>query len=187
MKILLQATIILLLIGCSTSNSLINEDAYLYTLENPDGTKTFVKSHKRSQIPNKDFQSLKKYLTEISDDQLDFDKNIIINYIDRGPTEASQNYQVPWDIFSGHTSDDLEAIAPTNHLWLIHKDVENLHYYHGDKINWIVDKENQMRELFFKHADLNGGFIIIKPTGTYFLRVGEFQKRDLIDTYKEFK
>lgn len=187
MRTLLQTTIFLLLIGYSTSNSLIDKEAHLYTLENPDGTKAFVKSHKKGKISNKDFQSLKKYLTEISNDQLNFDKNIVINYINKDPTQASQNYQVPWDIFSGHMSDDLKAIAPTNHLWLIHKNVENLHYYHGDKINWIVDKDSLMRKSFFEYADLNGGFIIIKPTGTYFLRVGEFGKRELIDTYKEFK
>ncbi|MDN6281269.1 MAG: hypothetical protein L0J45_09720, partial [Psychroflexus sp.] len=157
---------------------MIDKEAHLYTLENPDGTKAFVKSHKKGKISNKDFQSLKKYLTEISNDQLNFDKNIVINYIDKDPTQASQNYQVPWDIFSGHMSDDLKAIAPTNHLWLIHKNVENLHYYHGDKINWIVDKDSLMRKSFFEYADLNGGFIIIKQTGTYFLRVGEFGKRE---------
>ncbi|PJX24607.1 hypothetical protein CAP47_03750 [Psychroflexus sp. S27] len=186
MKNLLQFLLIIIISGCSSSNSLVNKEPYLYTLENPDGSKTKVKSHLTSQLSNVDYQTLKNHLNKISDKEIDFNKKIIINFIDNDPKIYRKGYQVPWDIFYGNIKDDLAKLGQSNHFWIINKKVKDLYYYHGDKIKWIVDEGDFIRKLFFHYNGLNGGFVIIKPNGDYFLKVGEYQKSEVLKTYKEF-
>ena len=45
--------------GCSSSNSLINKEPFLYTIENPDGSKTKVKSHLTGSLIKEDYETLK--------------------------------------------------------------------------------------------------------------------------------
>lgn len=186
MKYIFKILIILLILGCSPSNSLINKEPYLYTLENSDGTKTLVPSHKKSSISKTNFQNLKEYLVDINDYNLDFNKKIILNFIDNDPIRYRKNYQVPWDIFYGNLYEELNSIEPCNQIWILNKSVKDLYYYHGNKINWIVDRDNVIRELFFNYNGLNGGFVIIKPNGKYFLKVGEYKKSDVLNTLKGF-
>lgn len=186
MKNLLKILISIAIIGCSSSNNLINKEPHLYTVENPDGTKTNVKSHAIGKLSNEIYEVLKKYLSDINVYNIDFEKKIIINFIDNDPRIFRENYKVPWDIFYGNIEKDLTKIEQCNHFWIINKTVKGLHYYHGNKISWIADKNNTIRNLFFKYDGLNGGFVIIKPNGDYFLKIGEYQKSDLLKAHHEF-
>ncbi len=186
MKNILHILISFLLIGCHSTNSLLNKEPYLYTFEKPNGSKMFVKSHKKDNLSSKDFQNLKKYLKKINDYNINFDKKIIINFIDNDPAIYRKNYRVPWDIFYGNLADKLNSIEPCNHFWIINKKVKDLHYYHGNKINWIVDTNNIIRESFFEYDGPNGGFLILKPNGEYFLKLEEYSKLDMISTLKYF-
>ena len=187
MKNLLQIFLIISMMGCSSSNSLIEKEPYLYTIENLDGSQIKVKSHLTDTLVNEDYETLKNHLNNISDKEIDFDKKIIINFIDNDPRIHKKNYQVPWDIFYGNMENDLAKFGQSNHFWIINKRVKDLHYYHGNKINWIVDKNDLIREFFFKYDGLNGGFVIIKPNGNYFLKIGEYRKSDVLKTHNEFK
>ncbi len=191
---MLQILLIMLMTGCTSTNSLVNDEphslvdreSYLYTLENSDGSKTEVKSHLTGILTNMDYENLKSHLKDISNKELDFNKRIIINYIDNDPRIYRKNYQVPWDIFYGNMEADLAKFGKANHFWVINKGVTDLHYYHGDKIKWIEDKNNVVRKLFFAYDGLNGGFVIIKPNGEYFLNIGEYTKSNFLETHKEF-
>ena len=187
MKKLLQISLTILIFGCSSSNSLINKEPYLYTIENPDGSKIKVKSHLTGSLINEDYETLKEHLNNISDKEIDFAKKVIINFIDNDPRIYRKNYQVPWDIFDGNIDVDLTKFSQPNHFWIINERVKDFYYYHGNKINWIVDKGDLIRNLFFKYDGLNGGFVIIKPNGDYFLKIGEYRKSDILKTHKEFK
>lgn len=178
--------IILVTVSCAAPNNLINSEPHLYTVENGNGIKTTVKSHQIGKIPNTSFDHLKNYLTEIVDYDLDFQKKIVINFIDSDPKTHQKNHRVPWDIFYGNLKDDLNSIEPCNHIWSINKNVKNLYYYHGKTINWTTDEKNYIRELFFKYNGLNGGFVIIKPDGHYFLKRGEYTKSNILNTLKDF-
>ncbi|MFC0605180.1 hypothetical protein [Winogradskyella pulchriflava] len=186
MKNLLKILVIIAILGCSSSKNLINEKPYVYTIENYDGTQTKVKSHTTGKLSNENYEILKSHLLNIIDHDIDFDKKIIINFIDNDPTIYRKGYRVPWDIFSGNIKKNLDKIEECNHFWIINKRVKDLHYYHGKKINWKVDKNNVIRNFFFKNEGLNGGFLILKPNGDYFLKVGEYGKYDVISTYKLF-
>ncbi|CAM1369714.1 hypothetical protein [Tenacibaculum xiamenense] len=187
MKNLPQIFLIILMMGCSSSNNLIEKEPYLYVIENLDGSQIKVKSHLIDSLVNEDYKTLKNHLNNISGKQIDFDKKIIINFIDNDPIVYKKNYQVPWDIFYGNMENDLIRFGQSNHFWVINKRVKDLYYYHGNKINWIVDENNIIRELFFRYDGLNGGFVIIKPNGNYFLKIGEYQKSDVLKTHNEFK
>lgn len=173
--------------GCSSSNNLINKEPHLYTIENLDGSKTKIKSHLTSNLNSVDYETLKNHLSNISDKEIDFDKKIVINFIDNDPWINKKNYQVPWDIFYGNMKVDLAKLGQSNHFWIINHRVKNLHYYHNDKIKWIIDKNDVIRKLFFKYNGINGGFVIIKPNGEYFLKIGEYKKSDVLKTHSEFK
>ena len=186
MKNLLKILIIVSIVGCSSTNKLINRQPYLYTIKNDDGSKIKVKSHTIDTLKNEEYETLKNHLNNISDQDILFENKIIINFIDNDPRIYNKGYQVPWDIFYGKIENDLSKTEQCNHFWIINQKVKDLHYYHGNKINWIVDKNEIIRNLFFKYNGLNGGFVIIKPNGEYFLKVGEYQKSDVLKRHKEF-
>ncbi|MFD0964986.1 hypothetical protein [Pseudofulvibacter geojedonensis] len=176
----------LLLSSCLSSNSLINEEPYLYTLESKEGKKTFVKSHSTNTLSKNNLENLKKHLTDINPSDIDFSKKIVVNFINNNPSISIKNYQVPWDIFYGNMQKKLNSIEPCNHFWIINKDVTDLYYYHGNKINWIIDKQNIIKKLFFNYDKLNGGFLILKPNGEYFIKKGEYTKSDVLDIMRSF-
>ena len=187
MRNLLNIIGAILMVGCTTLNSITNEGGSLYTIENSDDTITKVKSDTTGSLNNKDYENLKNYLTDITQQKINFDKKVIINFIDNDPKTYRKNYQVPWDIFYGNMENDLTKLGECNHFWIINQRVKDLDYYHGDKINWVVDKNNLIRQSFFKYDGLNGGFVIIKPNGDYFLKIGEYRKSDVLNTHNEFK
>lgn len=172
--------------GCSSSKSLIERKPYLYVIQKLDGSQINVKSHFIDSLSNEYYDTLKKHLNSISYKEINFDKKIIINFIDNDPRINKKNYQVPWDIFYGNIEKDLSKHGQSNHFWIINKRVKHLYYYHGDKINWIVDENNLIREMFFNYDGLNGGFVIIKPNGKYFLKIGEYRKSDFLKTCNQF-
>ena len=183
----------LLLLSCSTSinisqgSSLLNKDPHAYSLENPDGSISSIISHDIETLSSQDLLNLKIYLSNLTDHELDFSKNIVINFIDIDPRRSRENYQVPWDIFYGKLENELNQIKSSVHVWIINPTVTNLHYYHGDTINWRKDLDNTVRNLFFDYPRLNGGFVIIKPNGEYFYKLGEYSKSDILNTYMDFK
>ena len=198
MKIMLQIFWLILISGCSTSqnlansdqqspNSLIYTDPHIYTIKNPDGTESKVKSHFISDLSSEEFDALKTYLNNISESKINFNNHIIINFIDNDPKIHIDHYQVPWDIFYGDMKKDLAKLGKPNHFWMINPRVKDLNYYHANKIQWFVDKDDVIRELFFEYNGLNGGFVIIRPTGKYFVNVGEYRKSEVLEAYKEFK
>lgn len=170
------------LLSCSTTQSFLNKKAHLYTINN-----ALIKSHKHGKLSDENFRFLKKHLTNISNNSLNFNTKTVINYIDNDPKDINNDYQTSWDIFDGCLTSKLNSMFPCNHLWVINERVKNLNYYHNNKINWTTDQNNIIRQLFFNNTDgFNGGFVIIKPNGEYFLKIGEYKKEELLDTFKEF-
>lgn len=186
MKNLFKTFIIISIIGCSSSRNSINSEPGVYKIENDDGTITKVRSDTIGKLTIEKHEILNNHLSRVSDFNINFTQKVVINFIDNDPRIHMGNYQVPWDIFYGNIEKELAEIDQLNHFWIINERVKDLYYYHGNKISWIVDKDNTIRDLFFKYEGLNGGFVIIKPNGDYFLKVGEYQKSDVLKMYKEF-
>ena len=163
-KLLFLSFLFLLFTNCST-NKYISSTNEIKTLSN---IKTL---------------ELNKYLKNIDSNLLPNRKTIII-YINNDPKFVEKNYQVPWDIFYGNLVQELNSVEKPNLFWIINENVKNLHFYHGDKINWKIDKENYLQNNFFIHNGMNGGFLILNKEGKYFFKEGEYDKKELINAYK---
>jgi len=178
---------VFLIISCSSNKSTISTTHNGYRIKNSQGEIINIPSDEKNSLESDFFSELKNYLSEIVNYKLDFSKKIVINFIDNDPRGNITNYRVPWDIFYGNLSDDLNEIENCNHIWIKNIQVENLYYYHGNKIKWVTDKNNLIRSKFFKYNGLNGGFLILKPDGQYYLKVGEYTKLGLLKTYESEK
>ncbi len=176
-----------LLISCSTNKNIIDPAFNGYKIKNSQGEVITIPSDEKGSLNSEFFSELKMYLNEIVNYNLDFSKKIVINFIDNDPKGNNTNYQVPWDIFYGNLSEDLNKIENCNHIWIKNNRVKNLYYYHGNKIKWITDKNDLIRSKFFKYDGLNGGFLILKPDGRYYIKVGEYTKSGLLKIYKTEK
>lgn len=186
MKNLLKLLAIITMVACSPTKSVVESEPYMYSVQNEDGSVTKVKSHTKGTLSETEYEHLKNHLSSISEQNIDFSKKAVINFIDNDPLIYRKGFEVPWDIFKGNMDASLDKIEECNHFWIINKRVKDLHYYHGKKIHWLKDENEIIRNLFFMHNGLNGGFVIVKPNGEYFLKVGEYKKSDLLKSFKAF-
>lgn len=94
------------------------------------------------QLDEKNFTTLKLYLTELSDRQIDSTQNIVINYLNPYP-KKNENYSSKsgWNVLDGDYIKKLHKIADINQFWINSPESDNLEFYHKNKINWITDKE----------------------------------------------
>lgn len=184
-KILFVAFVFVL--SCSTKKTAITAGIDEYKVKDVHGKYIIIPSDTLGELRPEYFAGLKVYLNEIADYHLDFTKNTVINFIDNDPSKHIPNYQVPWDIFYGDLSEELNTIEDCNQLWIKNVRVKNLHYYHGHKIKWLSDKDDIIRSKFFKYNGLNGGYLILKPNGQFYLKVGEYTKLDLLNRYEIVK
>ena len=175
---------VILMMSCSTNKTVNNSTFNGYRIKNSQGEIITVPSDEKNVLEAEFFSELKEYLNDIVNYNLDFSKKTVINFIDNDPKWTIANYQVPWDIFYGNLSEELNKIENCNHIWIKNKKVEDLYYYHGNKIKWITDKNDLIRSKFFKYDGLNGGFLILNPDGQYHLKVGEYTKAGLLKIYE---
>ena len=63
---------------------------------------------------------------------------------------------------------------------------KNLEYFHSNRINWVADKGEVLKNLFFEYETSYGNFIIIKPNGQYFYYLGEFGKQHVLRYTRKF-
>ncbi|MXV38681.1 hypothetical protein GO491_08355 [Flavobacteriaceae bacterium Ap0902] len=174
----------LLTLNCA-AQTVEKKSPHTYQLGNAYDSINEVLNETTGNLSTEDYQLLKNHLSNISTENIDFNKSIIINYINNDPKSAQTNYQVEWDIFYGDLAKKLSKIEQNHQFWMINPEVQNLHYY-GNKIDWRTDKNNIIKKLFFDYNGLNGGFIIIKPDGSFYKNVGEYTKADVINAFKKF-
>lgn len=186
-QILFTLGIFLTLINCASQLTPENFSYSEYQTKNSKGEDIIVKSDVTGTLSEDAYDKLIQHLSQISNKKLNQSKNIVIHYIDNDPTTVSANYQVPWDIFEGNLTRQLNRIEKCNHLWVLNERVTNRSYYHADKIPWTVDQDLFLKELFFDHEGLNGGFVIIKSDKSYYLKSGEYTKNELLAKYSYAK
>lgn len=178
--------LILLLTNCLPLLAQKNNSISKYEVKDNTGKTITILSDTKGTLDEKSYDNLISQLNEISSSKIDKSKNIIINYIDDNPRINNKNYQVPWDIFNRNLSSKLNKTKQCSHFWVINKKVTNLYYYHVNKINWLKDQNSIIKKIFFNYESLNGGFVIIKPNKEYYLKNGEYSKKELLSVYKDF-
>jgi len=123
------------------------------------------------------FTKLKTYLTELSGKQIDSTQNIVINYLTAYPKkEENTKSRSTWNLLDRDYPRKLHKMANISQFWISSPQSGNLKYYHHNRINWITDKDNFFKNLFFKYEVRYGNYILIKPDGKFFYRLGEHNK-----------
>lgn len=158
-----------------TKNSRINIALYF---ENDSIQRAIlVTRQKFGQLDKKTFTHLKAYLTELSGKQIDSTQNIVINYLTVFPKkEKHQPSKSGWTVLHRDYLRKLHKIANINQFWIHSPECDNLKYYHQNKINWIADKDDLFKKLFFLYDFKYGNYILIKPDGQFYYYLGEHGK-----------
>lgn len=136
-----------------------------------------VTRQKFGQLDKNSFENLKSYLTELSDKQIDSTQNIVINYLTAYPKkDENTTSRSGWNVLNRDYLKKLHKIANINQFWMNSLECDNLEYFYHKKINWIADKNNLLKELFFPYEVRYGNYVLIKPDGKFYYYLGEHSK-----------
>ncbi|WP_104734530.1 hypothetical protein [Hanstruepera ponticola] len=146
-----------------------------------------VTRKKFGQLDKTTFENLKSYLTELTDKTIDSTQNIVINYLTAFPKKADNTKsRSTWNILDKDYLKKLHNIADINQFWINSPESDNLKYYHQNKINWIADKENLFKKLFFPYEVRYGNYILIKPDGKFYYYLGEHSKYQIWENAEKY-
>ncbi|MFD2892785.1 hypothetical protein ACFS5J_12260 [Flavobacterium chuncheonense] len=133
------------------------------------------------------FTILKMYLTDLSNKKIDSTQCIVINYLTAFPKKAeNKKLKSTWNILDRDYLKKLYKIANINQFWVNSPESDNLEYYHHGKINWLTDKENILKSLFFPYEVRYGNYILIKPDGKFYYYLGEHGKHQIWEKAKKY-
>ncbi|WP_323789866.1 hypothetical protein [Psychroserpens sp.] len=146
-----------------------------------------ITRQKFGQLDKKTFNILKSYLNELSGKQIDSTKNLVINYLTAFPKKSENTkYRSTWNVLDKDFLKNLHKIVDINQFWINSPESDNLKYYHQNKINWISDKDNLFKKLFFPYEVRYGNYILIKPDGKFYYYLGEHSKYEIWEKSKKF-
>jgi len=146
-----------------------------------------ITRQKFGQLDNKTFENLKSYLTDLSNKQIDSTQNIVINYLTAYPKKDENTIsRSGWNVLHRDYLKKLHKIANINQFWINSTECDNLKYYHQNKINWMTDKENLFKKLFFPYEVRYGNYILINPDGKFYYYLGEHSKYQIWENAKVF-
>jgi|TARA_B110000908_G_C10014958_1_gene340322 hypothetical protein len=146
-----------------------------------------INRKKSGNLNGKSFNAFKKHLDELNGTQLDSTKNKVIIYLSATPNISPNiNLKTTWNIFDNDYLKKLNRIDDLEILWIHSPMRKNLEYFHSDRINWVADKGDVLKNLFFEYETSYGNFIIVKPNGQYFYYLGEFGKQHVLRYTRKF-
>ncbi len=146
-----------------------------------------VDRQKFGQLSKDSFENLKFYLTELTDKPINTTQNIVINYLTAYPKKEENTYSKSgWNVLNQDYLKELHKIGNINQFWIHSSECDNLAYYHHERINWIKDKDNLLKKLFFPYEIRYGNYILIKPDGKFYYYLGEHSKHEIWDNAKKY-
>lgn len=139
------------------------------------------------QLDKSTFENLKSYLTKLTAKQIDSSQNIVINYLTPFPKKVKNTTtKSGWNVLHRNYLKKLHKIANINQFWINSPKCDNLEYNHSKKINWIADKENLFKKLFFPYDVRFGNYILIKPDGKFYYYLGEHSKYNIWENAEKY-
>lgn len=146
-----------------------------------------VTRKKFGQLDKNTFENLKLYLTELSDKRIDSTQNIVVNYLTAYPKKnENTNSKSGWNVLQRDYLKKLHKIANINQFWIHSSECNNLEYNHQKRINWIEDKDDLLKKLFFPYEVRYGNFLLIKPDGKFYYYLGEHSKYQIWEDAKKY-
>ncbi len=132
-----------------------------------------ITRQKYGKLDKETFTELKNYLDELSGIKIDSTQNIVINYLTEFPKKEQNNKpKSKWNVLDKDYVIKLNDISSISHYWINSPRCDNLKYYHIKQINWLTDKDDVFKNLFFPYETRYGNYILIKPNGQYFYFLG---------------
>ena len=135
-----------------------------------------VKRMNFGKLNNNELNYLKDYLNELSNSKIDSTENIVINYITSTPKKAKDpRLRSTWNVLDKDYLKKLHKISNIKQFWVNSPNVYNLKYFHSNKLNWLNDKRQVLKKMFFPY-EIYGHTLIVKPNGFYVSYIGEHGK-----------
>ena len=132
-----------------------------------------------------ELNQLKQYLSKLSNEKINSDKVIVLNYLSSTPITPYFGEKSHWTIFKQDYLKDLNKIPNIQQIWVNNPDNQNLEYFHNDRIKWIEDSNRIIEKLFFPFEFEFGSFVVINSNGNYISYYAEYGKKEVIDFTKE--
>lgn len=138
-------------------------------------------------LDKRTFITLKTYLEDLSETQIDSTHNIVVNYLTAYPKKEENNSQrSSWNVLDRDYLKELHKTANIKQFWISSPASDNRDYFHQRRINWLVDKENLFRKIFFPYEMINGNYLLIKPDGRFFFYLGEHGKHIIWENSEKY-
>jgi len=133
------------------------------------------------------FTGLKNYLAELGETQIDSSQNIVVNYLTAYPKKKENNSQrSSWNVLDRDYLKELHKIPNIKQFWISSPASDNRDYFHQRRINWLVDKENLFKKIFFPYEMINGNYLLIKPDGRFYFYLGEHGKHIIWENSEKY-
>ena len=146
-----------------------------------------VTRQKFGQLDKTTFKNLKTYLTELTNKTIDSTQYIVVNYLTAYPKkEENRKSSSGWNVLDKDYTRKLHKIANINQFWIHSSECDNLEYNYHNRINWIEDKDNVFKKLFFPFEVQHGNYILIKPDGKFYYYLGEHSKYEIWENAKKY-
>ncbi|RPD94290.1 hypothetical protein EGM88_12550 [Aureibaculum marinum] len=164
-----------------------NKNLDLYFENDTAKIALLVTRYKFGKLDKNTFENLKSYLTELTDTKIDSTQNIVINYLTAFPKKDTNTISTSeWNVLQRKYTRKLHKIANINQFWINSTQCDNLEYYHHKKINWITDKDDLFKKLFFTFEINYGNYILIKPDGKFYYYLGEHSQNQILEDAENF-
>lgn len=146
-----------------------------------------VTRKKFGQLEKNTFENLKSYLYELTNREIDSTQNIVINYLTAYPKkDENPNSKSKWNLLQKGYLKKLHKIENISQFWIHSPESDNLEYNQQKRINWIADKENLIKHLFFPFEVRYGNYLFIKPDGKFYYFLGEHSKHQILEDAEKF-
>ncbi len=123
--------------------------------------------------------SIYSYLENITGNQLDRSKNLLVSYLSSTNSEIDGDSK--WDVLNQRYNEIIAERGDVTRLWIHSPDLENLEPFQIKDIMWYEDKNRMFEEKFFPKDVPYGGFLILQPDGNAFIRLHEHTNQDITD------
>ncbi|WP_294823156.1 hypothetical protein, partial [uncultured Flavobacterium sp.] len=156
----------------------INNGNYHYILLETDSTLTakLVKRDQYGAITPEKRNEIIKYLTRISGKEISESQIMVVHFYYEDPeSPANKRHGTCIDHYTGDRKylqffkNNPEAVQ----FFITAKD------YVYDEKKTFEDKERLFQDEFFSHGGYCGNYIIIKPDGSYYKRIGEYRQDEI--------
>ncbi len=146
-----------------------------------------VARKKFGHLDGENFTRLKSYLTDLTGNQIDSTRNIVINYLSANPQNKEKTTsRSRWNVLDTDYLRKLHKTPNIEQFWIHSPETANLEYYNLDRIDWIEDRDGFFKKEFFPYEIRYGNYLLLKPDGRYYYYLGEHSKHQIWEETKSF-